>query len=118
MSERVPVPDLPGTAVQMVAVGLSSGDVALHKLYGMASKGRRSTDGAYSEPVRVLSLYDWGYGPEALGPVAALQWAPNNRALAVSSPCTAARGPHLCLDLCSHSEQQKVCLGLLMSVMC
>ena len=69
----------------MVAVGLSSGDVALHKLYGTASKGRRSTDGAYSEPVRVLSLYDWGYGPEALGPVAALQWAPNNRALAVRS---------------------------------
>ena len=72
----------------MVAVGLSSGDVALHKLYGMATKGRRSTDGAYSEPLRVLSLYDWGYGPEALGPVAALQWAPNNRALAVRPPCS------------------------------
>ena len=66
-------------------MGLASGDVALHKLYGMASKGRRATDGAYSEPLRVLSLYDWGYGPDALGPVAALQWAPDNRALAVRS---------------------------------
>ena len=85
----------------MVAVGLSSGDVALHKLYGMASKGRRATDGAYSEPVRVLSLYDWGYGPEALGPVAALQWAPDNRALAVSRR---ADWP-LCCSLHSSKEQ-------------
>lgn len=85
----------------MVAVGLSSGDVALHKLYGMATKGRRSTDGAYSEPLRVLSLYDWGYGPEALGPVAALQWAPNNRALAVSLIRSAACGGHLRLELCT-----------------
>lgn len=74
--------------MQLVAVGLASGDVALYKLYGGgASMGRRSSrsslDGGYSEPLRFLSLYDWGYGPDALGPVAALQWAPDNRALAV-----------------------------------
>lgn len=70
-----------------MAVGLASGDVALFKLYGGGGTGRRSSrssqDGGYSEPLRFLSLYDWGYGPDMLGPVAALQWAPDNRALAV-----------------------------------
>lgn len=36
-----------------------------------------------AEPLRVLSMHDWGYGPEVLGAVAALQWAPDNLALAV-----------------------------------
>ncbi len=76
--------DHAGATAQLVAVGLASGDVALHKLYGWGRQGRRSNDAAYAEPLRVLSMYDWGYGPETLGAVAALQWSPDNRALAVS----------------------------------
>ncbi len=36
-----------------------------------------------AEPLRVLSMHDWGYGSEVLGAVASLQWAPDNLALAV-----------------------------------
>ena len=31
--------------------------------------------------------YDWGYTPEVLGGVSALQWSPDNRALAVGTNC-------------------------------
>ena len=56
-----------------MAVGLATGDVALYRLW--AAKA--------SDPLRVISLADWGYEPEATGSVADLQWAPDNRALAV-----------------------------------
>lgn len=37
--------------------------------------------------------YDWGYTPEVLGSVAALQWSPDNRALAVRAACCAKSQP-------------------------
>lgn len=27
--------------------------------------------------LRVLSMYDWGYGPEVLKPASSLQWSPD-----------------------------------------
>lgn len=33
--------------------------------------------------LRVLSLSDWGYGPQQTGPVSQLQWTPDGRAVAV-----------------------------------
>ena len=72
---------------QLIAVGLTSGEVALYKLYGHKG-GRFSIDGSQAEgPVRVVSLVDWGYGPEATGSVADLKWSPDNRAFAVSPYC-------------------------------
>ena len=69
---------------QLMAVGLTNGEVALYKLYGHKG-GRFSIDGSQAEgPVRVVSLVDWGYGPEATGSVAELKWSPDNRAFAVS----------------------------------
>ena len=69
---------------QLIAVGLTNGEVALYKLYGHKG-GRFSIDGSQAEgPVRVVSLVDWGYGPEATGSVADLKWSPDNRAFAVS----------------------------------
>ncbi|KAL0053131.1 hypothetical protein WJX82_001373 [Trebouxia sp. C0006] len=68
---------------QLIAVGLTNGEVALYKLYGHKG-GRFSIDGSQAEgPVRVVSLVDWGYGPEATGSVADLKWSPDNRAFAV-----------------------------------
>ena len=60
---------------QLVAVGLGSGEVALHRLWG----------GPGSEPLRTISLREWGYEPETTGSVSDLQWSPDSRALAVSS---------------------------------
>ena len=72
---------------QLIAVGLTNGEVALYKLYGHKG-GRFSIDGSQAEgPVRVVSLVDWGYGPEATGSVADLKWSPDNRAFAVSFNC-------------------------------
>jgi hypothetical protein len=45
-----------GVTVQLIAVGLATGDVALHKLYGWGRAGRRSNDTAYAEPLRILSM--------------------------------------------------------------
>ncbi|KAL0029799.1 hypothetical protein WJX77_000735 [Trebouxia sp. C0004] len=68
---------------QLIAVGLTNGEVALYKLHGHKG-GRFSIDGSQAEgPVRVVSLVDWGYGPEAIGSVADLKWSPDNRAFAV-----------------------------------
>eukprot|EP00891_Asterochloris_glomerata_P001441 jgi/Astpho2/1441/e_gw1.00025.4.1_t len=64
-------------AAQLVAVGLSTGEVALYKLQASFA------DGIKEAPVRVVSLLDWGHGPEATGSVADLKWSPDNRALAV-----------------------------------
>ena len=64
---------LPGVQAQLLAVGLSNGEVALYKLWNV--KG--------GEPVRVISLADWGFEPETSGSVADLQWSPDNRAIAV-----------------------------------
>ena len=73
---------------QLIAVGLTNGEVALYKLYGHKG-GRFSIDGSQADPpVRVVSLVDWGYGPEATGSVADLKWSPDNRAFAVSDGCT------------------------------
>lgn len=70
---------------QLIAVGMINGEVALYKLYGHKG-GRFSIDGSQAEgPVRVVSLLDWGYGPEATGSVAELKWSPDNRAFAVSN---------------------------------
>lgn len=69
-------------AAQLVAVGLSTGEVALYKLQG-SQRARFSADGIKEAPVRVVSLLDWGHGPEATGSVADLKWSPDNRALAV-----------------------------------
>ena len=63
----------PGVQAQLLAVGLSNGEVALYKLWNV--KG--------GEPVRVISLADWGFEPETSGSVADLQWSPDNRAIAV-----------------------------------
>ena len=64
-----------GAAAQLVALGLSSGEVAIHRLWQGGKAG--------TEPLRILSLADWGYEPEATGSVADLQWSPDNRVLAV-----------------------------------
>ena len=81
---------------QLIAVGLSTGEVALYKLYGHKG-GRFSIDGSHAEgPVRVISLLDWGYGPETTGSVAELKWSPDNRAFAVSpSPAQTQRINHV-----------------------
>ena len=63
----------PGVQAQLLAVGLSNGEVALYKLWNV--KG--------GEPVRIISLADWGFEPETSGSVADLQWSPDNRAIAV-----------------------------------
>lgn len=70
-----------GALAQLLAVGLNSGEVALYKLW--ATKG--------GEPLRIISLADWGYEPEVTGSVADLQWSPDNRALAVRSILTLIR---------------------------
>ena len=62
-----------GVQAQLLAVGLSNGEVALYKLWNV--KG--------GEPVRIISLADWGFEPETTGSVAELQWSPDNRAIAV-----------------------------------
>ena len=62
-------------AAQLVAVGLGSGEVALYRLWG----------GPGTEPLRTISLREWGYEPEMTGSVAELQWSPDSRALAVCS---------------------------------
>lgn len=54
-------------------MGLSNGEVALYKLWNV--KG--------GEPVRMISLADWGFEPETTGSVAELQWSPDNTAIAV-----------------------------------
>ena len=64
-----------GALAQLLAVGLNSGEVALYKLWATKT----------GEPLRLISLADWGYEPEVTGSVADLQWSPDNRALAVSS---------------------------------
>lgn len=56
--------------------------MALYKLW--AAKG--------GEPLRIISLHEWGYEPEVTGSSADLQWSPDNRALAV-------RGHTCCLIL-------------------
>ena len=48
--------------------------------------------------MRVVSLLDWGHGPEATGSVADLKWSPDNRALAVCT-CEHLSGPTLTLLL-------------------
>ncbi|KAK9831279.1 hypothetical protein WJX74_010194 [Apatococcus lobatus] len=68
-----------GSAAQMVAVGLTSGDIALYRLWGPATPGGSKPP----DPLRVMSLADWGHGPESTGSVADLQWSPDSRALAV-----------------------------------
>ncbi|KAK9863715.1 hypothetical protein WJX84_007822 [Apatococcus fuscideae] len=70
-----------GSAAQVVAVGLTSGDIALYRLWGPATPGGSKPP----EPLRVMSLADWGHGPESTGSVADLQWSPDSRALAVST---------------------------------
>lgn len=60
-------------AAQLVALGLGSGEVALHRLWGTHSM----------EPLRLISLSEWGYEAEVTGSVADLQWSPDSRALAV-----------------------------------
>lgn len=86
---------------QLVAVGLTSGEVALYKLYGHKG-GRFSIDGSQAEaPVRVVSLLDWGYGPEATGSVAELKWSPDNRAFAVSA--SFLTNSRLCASSCDHN---------------
>lgn len=85
---------------QLIAVGLTSGEVALYKLYGHKG-GRFSIDGSQAEaPVRVVSLLDWGYGPEATGSVAELKWSPDNRAFAVSAACLT--DSKLCASSCDY----------------
>ena len=64
-------------AAQMVAIGLSTGEIAIHRLWPAK---------AGSEPRRTISLADWGYEPEATGSVADLHWSPDNRVLAVRPP--------------------------------
>ena len=61
-------------AAQLVALGLGSGEVALYRLWGTMGM----------EPLRLISLADWGYESEVTGSVADLQWSPDSRALAVS----------------------------------
>jgi hypothetical protein len=68
---------LAGAAAQLLAVGLHSGEVALYRLWGGGGGG-----GKGGEPLRIISLADWGFEPEVTGSVADLQWAPDNRALA------------------------------------
>jgi hypothetical protein len=57
----------------MVAVGLTSGEVVLYRLFGTSQ----------DIPLRVISLADWGYEQEVTGSVADIAWSPDNRALAV-----------------------------------
>ena len=45
----------------------------------------------------MVSLLDWGHGPEATGSVADLKWSPDNRALAVRT-CEHLSGPTLRLQ--------------------
>lgn len=59
---------------QLVAVGLSTGEVALYRLWGDLG----------TDPLRTISLREWGYEPEMTGSVSDLQWSPDSRALAVS----------------------------------
>lgn len=94
-----------GARAQLVAVGLATGEVALYRLW--AAKA--------SDPLRVISLADWGYEPEATGSVADLQWAPDNRAIAVRPvgcwtgvhfPGLFTAGAHGCaLGLSCHATQ-------------
>ena len=60
---------------KLLAVGLGSGEVALHRLWA----------GPGTEPLRAISLREWGYEPEMTGSVSDLQWSPDSRALAVGT---------------------------------
>ena len=68
-------------AAQLVAVGLGTGEVALYRLWGAPG----------TDPLRIISLREWGHESETTGSVADLQWSPDSRALAVSL--------HSCLNL-------------------
>jgi len=100
---------------QLIAVGLTNGEVALYKLYGHKG-GRFSIDGSQAEgPVRVVSLVDWGYGPEATGSVADLKWSPDNRAFAVSfsyacQGCAFALLHTICITACYVMSQHTIAL--------
>ena len=63
-------------AAQLVGCGMASGEVALYRLWG--------SDGL--EPLRMISLGDWGYEAEVTGSVSDLKWSPDGRAVAVPSP--------------------------------
>lgn len=59
---------------QLVAVGLGSGEVHLYRLWLIPS----------TEPLRTISLKEWGFDSEVTGSVSDLRWTPDSRALAVS----------------------------------
>ena len=81
LSDMVYLTICAGIRAQLLAVGLSNGEVALYKLWNV--KG--------GEPVRIISLADWGFEPETTGSVAELQWSPDNRAIAVCLFCPGSR---------------------------
>lgn len=60
-------------AGQLAAIGMDDGSVQLHSLL-------RGGGGC----LRALSLLDWGHGPSTTGPVQAMQWSTDGRALAVT----------------------------------
>lgn len=105
-----------GAAAQLIAVGLTSGEVALFRLWSgsVGSKADRfSADGTSREaPLRVISMAEWGYGAEATGSVADLKWAPDSRALAVSDR-EKALGLQSCHSPClmSTTSEAPTCLG-------
>ena len=82
---------------QMLAVGLSNGRVALYPMQNLLTlrqhtrPGNRvgidtasvAPAGHHPDPLRILSLSDWGYSSVVVGPAAALEWSADGRALAV-----------------------------------
>lgn len=57
----------------MVAVGAGTGEIHLYRVWAVSS----------TEPLRTISLREWGYDSELTGSVSELQWSPDSRALAV-----------------------------------
>lgn len=91
-------------SAQLLAMGLSHGRVAIYTMQSLLATGRhpglaahqRSSSGQLGvtagsgsggagqpEPVRVLSLADWGYSSSVVGAASQLQWSPDGRVLAV-----------------------------------
>lgn len=84
-------------AAQLVALGLGSGEVALYRLWGAQGM----------EPLRTISLREWGYESEVTGSVSDLQWSPDSRALGVGlyhRHVLKARGKSLCMEGALESE--------------
>lgn len=65
-------------------LSLEAASLVMCRLRGVLAKNSRNgSDGSGPDPLRVISLQDWGFGTEATGGVADIRWSVDNRAFTV-----------------------------------